>query len=113
MTVFTTDAKGRTRNRPKEQTLGPLDLTWHLLNFFAPALGLAAIAAGLAKLVWRAELRPIPWTRLFAAAAAACTLALVGGLVILGHDGRMATYAAMVLATALGLWTVGFGPLRR
>jgi hypothetical protein len=105
VTARTVDTKGN--------ILGPLDLTWHLLNFFAPALGLAAIAAGLAKLVWRTELRPVPWTRLFAVAAAACMLALIGGLVLLGHDGRMATYAAMVLAAALGLWSVGFGPLRR
>ena len=105
MTACTVDTKGN--------TLGPLDLGWHLLNFFAPAVGVAAIAAGLAKLVWRSELRPVSWTRLFAVAAAACTLALVGGLVVLGHDGRMATYAAMVLAAAVGLWSAGFGPLRR
>ena len=74
---------------------------------------MAAIAAALAKVVWRSELRPVPWVRLFAAAAVACTLALIGGLVVLGHDGRMSTYAAMVLAAALGLWAVGFGPLRR
>jgi hypothetical protein len=32
--------------------------------------------------------------------------------VVFGRDGRMATYAAMVLGAALGLWWVGFRPLR-
>jgi hypothetical protein len=105
VTACTVDTKGN--------KLGPLDLAWHLLDFFAPAVGLSAIAAALAKLVWHAELRPVAWTRLFGVAAAACTVALVGGLVLLGSDGRIATYAAMVVATALGLWSVGFGPLRR
>ena len=31
--------------------MGPLDATWHLLNFFAPALGTGLIAADLAKLL--------------------------------------------------------------
>ena len=29
-----------------------------------------------------------------------CLAVLVGGLVLSGHDGRMATYAALVLASA-------------
>ena len=105
MTTSAVDSKG--------STLGPLDLAWHLVNFFAPAIGLAAIAAALAKLVWRSELHPVSWTRLFAVAAAACTGVLVGGLVVLGQDGRIATYVLMVLAAAIGLWSAGFGPLRR
>jgi hypothetical protein len=34
------------------------------------------------------------------------------GLVVFGRDGRMATYAGMVLATAGALWWRGFGPGR-
>ena len=32
--------------------MGPLDALWHLLNFFAPALGVGLITAVLARLVW-------------------------------------------------------------
>jgi hypothetical protein len=33
---------------------------------------------------------------------------LLLGLVIFEHDGKMATYAAMVFACAIALWWVGF-----
>ncbi|MFM7505876.1 MAG: hypothetical protein ACKO3M_04820 [Rubrivivax sp.] len=36
--------------------MGPLDAAWHLANLFLPALMLGAIAAALAKLVWRRQL---------------------------------------------------------
>ena len=92
--------------------MGPLDALWHVLNLLAPALGLGLIAAGLSKLLWRRALAAVPWRRLIAWACAAALLALVAGLVLSGHDGRMATYAAMVLASAVALWWVGFGPGR-
>jgi hypothetical protein len=82
------------------------------LNFFAPALGLGCIASALAKLFWRSELKRVAWWRLAAVASGCAAAALVGGLVVLGHDGRLATYAAMVLATALSLWWFGFRPFR-
>jgi hypothetical protein len=88
--------------------MGPLDATWHLLNFFAPAVGVGVIAPLLAKLLWRAELRGVPLARLAAAATLACALALVAGLVGFGRDGKTATYGAMVLAAALALWWAGF-----
>lgn len=93
--------------------MDPLNLLWHLLNLVAPAVGLGALAAGLAKLLWRRELASVPWHRLAGWGVAAALLALLGGLVISGRDGRMATYAAMVLANALALWWVGFGARRR
>ena len=93
--------------------MGPLDAFWHLLNFFAPAFGVGLLAAGLAKLLWRRELKPVRWVRLALWATAGCAIVLVAGLVLFGHDGKMATYAAMVCTCALTLWLVGFGPLRR
>ena len=97
----------------KPPLMGPLDLLWHLLNLLAPALALGAIAAALAKLLWRRELAAVSWRRLAAWGAGASLLALLGGLVISGRDGRMSSYLAMVLANALALWWVGFGPRRR
>jgi len=89
-----------------------LDALWHLLNFIAPACGLGAISAALAKLFWRRDLRDVPWLRLARAGAAVSLLASIGGLVLTGHDGRMSTYAAMLAACALALWWVGFRPGR-
>ena len=85
----------------------------HLVNLFLPALALAALAAGLAKLAWRADLRAQRWWRLAAPAAVANASVTIAGLVWTGHDGRVATYMAMVLVTALTLWWRAFGPGRR
>ena len=88
--------------------MGPLDALWHLLNFFAPAAGVALATTLLAKLLWRRELAMASWRRLLAWAAGAGALALLGGLVVFGRDGRIATYGALVVATALALWWAGF-----
>jgi hypothetical protein len=88
--------------------VGPLDALNHLFNLIAPGLGMGALAAALTKLLWRRQLAGVPWRRLASWAAAASILALLGGLVITGRDGRMGTYAAMVLACAAALWWVGF-----
>ena len=93
--------------------LGPIDAVWHLLNFFGPAVGVGLIAPTCAKLLWRRELKGVGWTRLTLWATAGSAAVLVAGLVVFGHDGKMATYGAMVAACALTLWCVGFGPLRR
>ena len=92
--------------------MGPLDALWHMTNLFVPALGLGALAAALAKLLWRRELAAVPWKRLAGPACAACVAVVLAGLVLLGRDGKMATYGAMVVASALTLWWRGFGPGR-
>ena len=93
--------------------MGPLDAFWHLANLFLPALGLGAIAAALAKLLWRRELAAVAWRRLAGPAALAAAGVTAVGLVLFGRDGKMATYAAMVVACALMLWWRGWGPGRR
>jgi hypothetical protein len=91
--------------------MGPLDALWHALNFFAPALGLAALAAAIAKVLWRHELAGLSWLRLASWGLAGGAASLIGGLLVFGRDGRMATYAMLVIATALALWWAAF--LRR
>ena len=86
-----------------------LDALIHLLNFVLPALLLGAVAAVLTKLVWLRALQAVPLLRLAVWASAAAALALVGGLVLTGRDGAMATYGAMVLACAAALGWAGWG----
>lgn len=93
--------------------MGPLAFLYHLCNLFLPALALAALAAALAKLAWRGELREASWWQLAWPAALANALVTLGGLAVFMRDGKMATYAAMVLASTAMLWWRGFGPGRR
>jgi hypothetical protein len=93
--------------------MDPIDAAWHLLNLFGAAIGVGALSAALAKLLWRRELAGVSLLRLFAWAGAAGAVVSLVGLVALGRDGRMATYGAMVLACAMALWWAGFGPGRR
>lgn len=88
--------------------MSPIDALWHLLGLFLPALATGALAAAAAKALWRSELKACRWSRLALWAAGAGSLALLAGLVGFGRDGRMLSYAAMVLAAALALWWAGF-----
>lgn len=92
--------------------MSPLDALWHLLNFVFPAFGVAVLASAAAKLLWRRELAGVAWRPLVLWTAAAGVVALVGGLVVFGRDGKMASYAALVLASAGTLWWLGFGSRR-
>ena len=92
--------------------MGPLDALNHLLNLLLPAVALALLAAGAAKLLWRRALAPVPWRRLAVPAAAVNALVWLAGLVWTGRDGTMMLYAAMVAACAFTLWWQGFGPGR-
>ena len=88
--------------------MGFIGALLHLLNLFAPAIGVAAIGAGLVKLFWRSELRSVPWSRLVGVAACAQCLVILLGLIVFGRDGKMATYGAMVLGGATALWWSAF-----
>lgn len=85
-----------------------LDAFWHVLNLFAPALGVGLIAAAAAKLLWRKALAQASYLRLVLWTFSAGAAVLLAGLVVLGQDGRMLTYGAMVLACATALWWAGF-----
>lgn len=85
-----------------------LSAFWHLCNLFAPGVGVALIAALATKLLWRAELRSVGFLRLWGWASVAAVVVSISGLVVFGRDGKMATYAAMVVACAVGLWLAGF-----
>ena len=84
--------------------MGPIDLFFHLLNFAAPALVVGLLTALAARIFMKK--RPLTQS-LYAQAAInfiVCLLVLVGGLWVFGRDGKMATYAALVLACATSQW---------
>lgn len=88
--------------------MGLLEGFWHVLNFVVVGLLAGCIAAALAKAVWRRELSGKPFVRLAGAASAAAVMALGLGWMLLGRDGRLGSYLAMVCAMALALAWVGF-----
>jgi hypothetical protein len=95
----------------RTSALHPLEATWHLLNLFVPAVGLGLLAAAGTKLLWRRETAGRHWWGLAWRSSAAGACVTLGGLAWFGQDGRMATYAVMIGATALTLWWQAF--LRR
>lgn len=93
--------------------MGPIDALWHLLNLLAPALAVGFLGSALAKLLWRQELAGVRFSRLALWSCTAGAVSTAAGLALFGRDGRMASYAALTLASALALWWTGFGPGRR
>lgn len=87
--------------------MGPIDALWHLLNFFAPALGVGLVTAALARMLWRRELRSVGAGRLAAWACAGCAVGLVAALVVFGRDGKMAGYALMLATCSFAVWWAG------
>ena len=72
----------------------------------AAVLALGALAAAAAKALWRRELAPVSWRRLALPACAACVAVTLAGLVLSGRDGKMLTYAALVVACATCQWVL-------
>ena len=109
--MFSLDASG---HEPTfDPTVPPIDAFWHLVNFCAAAIGVGGFSALLARLVWRGELRQRRFASLWVAASAAALLAEIAGLIVFERDGRMATYAAMVVACAAAIAWFGFRAAKR
>ncbi|GAA3988854.1 hypothetical protein GCM10022279_09950 [Comamonas faecalis] len=75
----------------------------HVLNLLAPAFALASWLLLCSALAWRARLVG-RWRRVWLADSAVGCAVLLAGLLLAGDDGRMATYAALVLACATSHW---------
>ncbi len=88
--------------------MDPLTLLLHLAGFVLPAaglsllLGLALWLGGPGARFGSGRLRQI--TRAVAWLMASGTAVLVGGLLMLGRDGRMLTYAVLVLVMGTVAW---------
>lgn len=86
--------------------MGPVDFLLHLMSLLAPAAAVALLVALAARV-----LRPkTPGNRLLRTTVAlnfgVGSTVLLAGLWWFGRDGRMLTYAALVLACATSQWIV-------
>ncbi len=68
---------------------------------------MAVLVPTLARLVWWAPLKAAGWWRQVRWCSVCNGLVLVAGLLVLGRDGAMATYAGLVLVSALTVWWTG------
>jgi hypothetical protein len=84
--------------------MGTSDQIIHLINFCAPALAVGVVLALVGP--WLMKKNPVA-PGLLTQAAINCVaggLALGLGLWFFGNDGKMASYAAMVVAVATVQW---------
>jgi hypothetical protein len=89
--------------------MGALDAFNHLLNFVTPAAALAVLL-GLSGKIFRSK-TPVTlgwWSRV-AIVFAVGVAVLAAGLVVWGRDGKMLTYAALVVACATCQWGLARG----
>lgn len=84
--------------------MGPIDFSIHLLSFFAPALMVAILVALAGRVVLSHNKPPGRWWLPLLLNFLAGAAALVGGLVLFGRDGKMLTYAAMLVCIASTQW---------
>ncbi len=86
--------------------MGAWSLWWHLLNFALPALAVSAVlACGAVGMPWRAAARR-RWWRAFGLLSALGLAVLLGGLIVLGRDGKLLTYLLLVLALGSGAYAL-------
>ena len=85
------------------------DVAKHVLGFLAPALAVAVLVALAGRLVLPRHSRPAHWWTPVALNFVAGVLVLAAGLWYFGRDGKMATYAALVVVVATCQWLSGRG----
>jgi len=80
--------------------MGPLDALYHAVNFMAPAAALAVLLVLGGRLIRSKAALALSWRAQVAINFVAGCAVLVAGLAVLGRDGKMLTYGALVLACA-------------
>lgn len=89
--------------------MGPLDILNHLLNFVAPAAALALLLVLVGGWIGPQGRPALSVWRRFALLFAVGVAVLTAGLVLWGRDGKMLTYAALVLGCASMQWVLSRG----
>ncbi|MGP1630283.1 MAG: hypothetical protein ACTS5V_10120 [Giesbergeria sp.] len=78
----------------------------HFFSFFLPALCLPLLLWPMARLAFGRPAGAARWWVQWLVQAAVCAAVLVVGLWVFGRDGKMLTYAALVLACASIQWVL-------
>ena len=78
--------------------MGLLDVFFHLLNFIAPAVVMACVFALAGRKIMPAKLYPTRKMVLVNSLVGITILLL--GMLILGHDGKIITYALLIAIQA-------------
>ncbi len=84
--------------------MGALNLLNHLLNFVLPAVAMGVMMPLFSRLLWRKVSVAKSLKAQMTITSLACLAVLIAGLVVFGNDGKMATYAGVVLAAGLCQW---------
>jgi hypothetical protein len=84
--------------------MGLLDQLLHLINFCAPALAVGVVLALVGAMLMKKGPLALEFIARTAINCVAGVLALGLGLWFFGNDGKMASYAAMVLAIGTSQW---------
>ncbi|MGJ7544476.1 hypothetical protein [Variovorax sp. LT1R16] len=78
----------------------------HLLNFAAPAAFLALVLVAIGRFLGASRTGVPRWWLQWLLTFAAGVGVLVAGLLVSGRDGRMSTYAALVVVCGTVQWLV-------
>ncbi len=84
--------------------MGPLALLNHAINFLAPAFWLALLVPLLARVFMKKTRVAHTLLAQVAINFIVCSLVLAAGLGVLGRDGKMLTYLALVVFCATSQW---------
>jgi hypothetical protein len=80
------------------------DLLNHIINFALPALAMGVMVPLFSRLIWRKTPSKRSLKSQMIVTTLACLAVLFAGLVIFSTDGKMATYAALVIVAAVCQW---------
>ena len=86
--------------------MGPYEQILHVLNFMAPAWGVALFGVLAARLAARGGLALSRWSwrKQTVVSGVIGSTVLAGGLVFWGVDGKMTTYSALVMVCGTVQW---------
>jgi hypothetical protein len=86
--------------------MGPFEQIIHTFSFMAPAWGVALFCVLVARFTARWWLPLASWSLVMQTVVSGVlgTAVLVGGLILWGVDGKMATYSALVIACGTVQW---------
>lgn len=89
--------------------MGALDPIYHLMNFLAPALAVGGLLTLVGSFILGKRAGAPVWIAQAAINFVAGSLAMGVGLWFFGRDGKMASYAALLVVATTSQWVCGRG----